>query len=67
MPVAAGDSAAVTGLIVASASVLTAFITVGGAVLVARLNASVTQRQKEMDKGQRLEEYRRELGREAAR
>ena len=61
MPVALSDSAAVTGLIVASASVLTAFITVGGTVLVTRLNASTTQQQKEMDKDQRLEEYRREL------
>lgn len=43
------------------AAVLTAFIAVGGSVLLARLNASVTQRQKEMDEAHRLQEYRRQL------
>jgi len=61
MLVALGDSATATGLIAASTAVLTAFITVGGSVLLARLNASVTQRQKEMDEAHRLQEYSRQL------
>lgn len=55
------DSATVTGLITASAVVLTAFITVGGNVLITRLNASTAQRQKEIDETQKLNDYRRQL------
>jgi hypothetical protein len=61
MLTALSDSATATGLIAASAAVLTAFITVGGSVLLARLNASATRRQKELDEAQRLQDYRRQL------
>ena len=57
----AADSATVTGVITGSAAVLTAFVTVGGSVLITRLNASATQRQKEIDEDQRLRTYRRQL------
>lgn len=57
----AADSATITGLIAGSAAVLTAFVTVGGSVLITRLNASATQRQKKIDEDQRLRDYRRQL------
>lgn len=61
MLLAAVDSATATGLITASAAVLTAFVTVGGGVLITRLNASVTKQQKEIDEAQKREEYKRQL------
>jgi hypothetical protein len=57
----AADSATLTGLITASAAVLTAVVTIGGSVLITRLNASATQRQREIDEAQKLQEYRRQL------
>jgi hypothetical protein len=53
MLIAAVDSATATGLIAASAAVLTAFVTVGGGVLITRLNASVTKQQKKIDEAQK--------------
>jgi hypothetical protein len=61
MLIAAVDSATATGLIAASAAVLTAFVTVGGGVLITRLNASVTEQQKKIDEAQKLQDYRRQL------
>jgi hypothetical protein len=61
MLIAAVDSATATGLIAASAAVLTAFVTVGGGVLITRLNASVTKQQKKIDEAQKLQDYRRQL------
>lgn len=61
MLLAAVSSATATGLIAGSAAVLTAFVTVGGSVLITRLNASVTKQQKKIDEDQKLEDYRRQL------